>query len=502
MRSKKALLSFITTLIFQIVSAVCGLIVPQLFISHYGSEVNGLVSSINQFLNYITFFEAGLSGVIMAQLYRPIAENNIREINGILGNAHNFFNKIALSYVLYVVVLTVAYPNIVNVSFSTRYVSALILILSISLLFQYLFGIVNNIYLQANQQAYIISIVQTVVVLLNAIITFLCIQLSMSIHALKAFTVLAAIINPLALWAYVKLKHREIKPIKGNSKNIKQRWDALCHHICYFVQNNIDIMLLTFLDLKLVSVYYVYHMITQMIRRVFDTFMSAYRSVFGDLFARKEYHHLQKVFSNLEFLVYTLAAILFTSLSYAIIPFVELYTENVNDVNYIQPLFAGILIFAELFYIIRVPYHIYVNATGRFKETRNASIIEALLNVVISSITLYSFGLVGVALGTCISCLYRTIYYVFYLSNTELELSRTKVLKRCLVNAGSAIICIAIFNALSLKSQDYISWFFNGVCYFIISTIIILSSNIIFFKDDAMFFKDKLITTILKKRLS
>ena len=40
----------------------------------YGSDVNGLVSSITQFLGYIALVEGGVGGVIRAALYKPLAK--------------------------------------------------------------------------------------------------------------------------------------------------------------------------------------------------------------------------------------------------------------------------------------------------------------------------------------------------------------------------------------------------------------------------------------------
>ena len=37
----------------------------------FDSDVNGLVSSLNQFLSYVSLIEGGLTGVVSANLYKP-----------------------------------------------------------------------------------------------------------------------------------------------------------------------------------------------------------------------------------------------------------------------------------------------------------------------------------------------------------------------------------------------------------------------------------------------
>ena len=42
-----------SSLAFQVVTVICGFILPRLILKYYGSETNGLVSSIQQFLQII-----------------------------------------------------------------------------------------------------------------------------------------------------------------------------------------------------------------------------------------------------------------------------------------------------------------------------------------------------------------------------------------------------------------------------------------------------------------
>ena len=48
MKNKITLLNIISNFTLQIVSILSGFIVPKLILSYFGSEVNGLISSISQ----------------------------------------------------------------------------------------------------------------------------------------------------------------------------------------------------------------------------------------------------------------------------------------------------------------------------------------------------------------------------------------------------------------------------------------------------------------------
>lgn len=53
MRGKKLIKNIAFTLIYQIIAIVVGVIIPKAIIHNYGSDVNGLINSIAQFLAYI-----------------------------------------------------------------------------------------------------------------------------------------------------------------------------------------------------------------------------------------------------------------------------------------------------------------------------------------------------------------------------------------------------------------------------------------------------------------
>lgn len=499
MRTKKTIINFIAALFLQVVTGISGLIVPRLFIGAYGSEVNGMISSINQFLSYITFFEAGLSGVILSQLYRPLANDDYNSVNNILADARNFFNKIATAYIVYVAALIIIYPHIVESDKSTIYISTLVAILSISLLFQYLFGIVNSIFLQARQEGYIYSFLQSIVVVLNAVVVIVCTHLNTSVHYLKTLAVFVSIISPLGLMIYVKIAYKQIDmSVKGNSKNIKQRWDGMIHHICYYVQSNIDIMLLTFVNLKLVSVYSVYYMVTYTLRKIFETFLTSFRSAMGDLYARGEIDRTKQIFSMLEYIMYTLTVIIYTSVGFSIIPFIKLYTKGITDANYVNLPFAIMLILAEVFYTIRIPYHTMVNCTGCFKETRGMAIQEAAINAIVSIALVFKFGIIGVAIGTAASCLFRTIRYYIFFTKHILYLDMKKIIKRVGVSLLCAFFCIVIFMKLDFEADNFSVWGIHGVIYVTLAVLITVPISALFFREDFRFLLSKL-KGIIKK---
>ena len=90
-RSKKFMYNSITTALLQVVTMVAGFVTPRFMLTAYGSEINGLVSSILQFISYFNLVEAGLSSAAVYSLYKPIADKDHDKINRIVTAAKHFY---------------------------------------------------------------------------------------------------------------------------------------------------------------------------------------------------------------------------------------------------------------------------------------------------------------------------------------------------------------------------------------------------------------------------
>lgn len=66
-----------------------------MILESFGSDVNGLVNSITQFLGVITLLDLGVGAVVQSALYKPLAENDTDTISKIYVSANKFFRRLA-----------------------------------------------------------------------------------------------------------------------------------------------------------------------------------------------------------------------------------------------------------------------------------------------------------------------------------------------------------------------------------------------------------------------
>ena len=93
-RKKAFLLNSFSGLLRQLISLICGFVMTKLILDFYGSSMNGLVSSITQFLGFISFLEMGIGPVIQSNLYRPLAEKKDVDISKIIKSSETFLKHI------------------------------------------------------------------------------------------------------------------------------------------------------------------------------------------------------------------------------------------------------------------------------------------------------------------------------------------------------------------------------------------------------------------------
>lgn len=485
MRSKKAFYNIITSLVLQIIILICGFIVPKLIIRKFGSDVNGLTSSINQFLSYITLLESGIGPVVRSALYKPIAKKDNQEIKNILRASERFFRVIAIIFLVYLIALSLIYPFIVISEFSYLYTMSLVLIISMSIFCEYYFGMAYRLFLQASGETYIISAIQIVTYILNVIFIVVLIKLNVSIQIVKLVSCLTFVLRPIIQNIYVKKKYHINLKDASNDYKLEQKWNGLAQHIAAVIHNSTDITVLTiFSKLTEVSVYSVYHMVVKGIKSITTAFTNSIDSSFGDMIARDENDNLNKSFKVYELFYYTIATILYSCTIVLIIPFISVYTKDIADTNYIRPLFGYLIVISEFIYAIRLPYSLLTLAAGHFQQTKKGAYLEAILNIVISVVLVVKFGLIGVALGTLISILVRTIEFIYHANKYILKRSIKNTIKIISIMILEFIVIILISNVLSFITIDsYVSWFLYAICLFLVTCFIVVTTNYLIYKD-------------------
>ena len=483
-RSQHLRWNTISSLIFQTTAIICGFILPRLILRQYGSRVNGLVNSIAQFLRVIAFLELGVGAVVQSALYKPLADKDEVKTSEIIRSAGKFFSMIAVILLAYIAVLMAVYPLIVSGAFGRVYTATLILAIGVSSFAQYYFGVVDCLLLSADQRGYIQYTAQTLTLILNTSACAALIKLGASIHWVKLTTSCIYLMRPVFLRLYVNRHYKLNRRIEYTREPIRQKWNGIAQHVASVVLDQTDVIVLTsFSTLSNVSVYSVYHLVIYGVKNLFLSLTSGFQSLMGEMLAKEERRELYEFFGWTEWLLHTGTVLLFGCASVLVVPFARVYTYGVTDANYIVPLFAVLITLAHAGHCLRLPYNILILAAGHYRQTQSNYIIAAVMNIVISVLTVRAWGLVGVAIGTLCAMFYQTVWMAIYDAKNILNCSMREFIKHSAVDTVVFLTAFLVTYRLPLCAVTYASWFKLAITDFIIWAVIVAAVNCIAYRE-------------------
>lgn len=483
----------ISPLIYQVITIICGFILPRLILSHFGTEINGLVNSISQFLGVISFLELGVGAVVQSSLYKPLADNDNINVSKVIASADIFFRKLGYILAIYVGVMLFYYPYLVKQSFGFMFTATLILAISIRSFAQYFFGIVNRLLLMADQKAYIQYIAQTVAIIINTIACYVLIAFDCSVQVVYGMTSLIFFLQPYAIHLYIKKYYALDRKVHYDVEPIKQKWNGVAQHVAAVILSGSDTVVLTiFSTLANVSIYAIYFLPMSGARLVIMSMISGIEALIGNLWAKQDLKELRKVFAWTEWLIHTGTTLIFTLTAVLIVPFVQAYTHGVSDANYIQPLFGILLVAANSGHCLRLPYNIMILAAGHYKQTQHNYIIAAVINIVISIIGVKQFGLIGVTLGTMAAMVYQTVWMAWYNSKNFIQWPMRNFFKQMAVNVVSALSIFTVNGYFNMTGVSYLGWVVLAIKATVCGVFVVFLINYIFYKEFVLKITDKI----------
>ena len=497
MRGRKAAINSAFMLIEEGVAVICGFILPRLILKYFGSQYNGLTTSITLFLAGAVLLRSGIGGATRAALYKPLAEKDWTRFSGIVKATDLFMKRIALILAAVIFVFGAIYPLFVRNEFGWFFTFTLFLIIGASSFAESFFGITYMIVLQADQKVWVSNAMRAVCFILNTAVAAFVIINGGGIHAVKLVSATVFVLYPIAISLYVKKRYPIDKSVAPDMSAISQRWDAFWQQVALYVTNGAPMMILTFFSNMLeASVFAVYNMVSQGLLRVVLTVTHGLESAFGNMIAKKEYSTLATNVRVIETLSQTVCAVVYTCAILLIVDFVRIYTKGVEDVDYIRVGFAYVLMIGQYFNGVRLPYQLVVQAAGHYKQTRNASILEPILNIIVSTALVFRFGVLGVAIGTLVATVYRTLQYSIHMSRHIVKRSVWLVGLRTALSAGEFMVVWGIMSAIDHFSPEgallwlrapsgYLQWTCKAFVVGGVSVVVVALGTALFYREDA-----------------
>lgn len=483
-RTRNFLYNSLTAALLQIVTVAAGFIIPRIILVHYGSDINGLVTSITQFIAYFNLVEAGLAGAAVYALYKPLADNDYKSINAVLSATRRFYILSGYIFVALTLGLALIYPAFVKTAdLSPVGVGILVLILGVSGAMDFFTMAKYRALLTADQKLYVLSLASIVAIILNTVIITVLAYWGASIVVLRLVALLSVFARSLIFSIYVKLKYPYIDyKEKPDNEALNKRWDALYLQILGSVHSGAPVIIATvFTTLPMISVYAIFNMVVGGVSGIVGIFTSGLSASFGDVIMRNEQKVLQKAYQEFELMYYALITWAFSCTMILIMPFMKLYTAGITDVNYNLPLIGMLFTINGLLYSLETPQGMLVISAGLYKETRRQTIIQGLIAVVGGVIFVQFWGLAGILLGSIVSNIYRAIDLLFYIPRKVTNLRVRSTFYRWIrIFICFGLICLPFVSYIQIDCSSFLEWTGWAVITAIYALLVVVIINYIF----------------------
>lgn len=457
----------------QIVNLFVGIFLPRFFLERYGSEINGIVSTINSFTSYFMYLEAGLGLTLIHSLLKPLTEQNTEQISGILSYSKQRYQKISCVYFVLVILISVLFPLMRPVSDLGKIeFFCLVLVIGTYGALDFYSMAKYRVLLTADQREYIISGAMIIAQLLRVIFVLALLQFNVSIVYLKAVPVFTLIIRSILLKAYVKRQYPSIifsAPPTPVESDVRNRWDALLLQISIATSMSLPALIVSqILGYKEASVYAVYSLVISAVIQCVSALSSGVSPLMGKKLAcEQEVGGFYDVYEHGVAIVIT---IVFSVTAIMFAPFIDMYTEVTNDVRYSYPFYGLLFSVWGALYSYRIPITALINASALYRENRGTNIVNLVIQLVFGWLLTWKCGILGLLFVMIFAALHRNIAMGFVNSK---EILGNSMIKSIVKQVLSVLLIVISYYLGSLAIHHIEMTVLNWIVVAIIVTICI-----------------------------
>ena len=500
-------LNMATYALLQIVNMLVGIFLPRLFLAAYGSEINGIISTVNSFVSYFSYLEAGLGLTLIHSLFKPLANQDTDKINGVLSYSNKQYKNISYIYFALVVALSLIFPLIKGSDAlgSFEFISLVFVIGAYGAVDFYTMA-KYRVLLTADRKEYIISGAMIIAQLIRFVFVWLLLSFKLSVVLVKIVPIITLLVRSIILKLYVKKYYKEVDFSAIACENIpasKHRWDALLLQISITTSISLPTIIVSqVLGYKEANVYAIYSLIASSMISIVSSLSSGVSPMLGRNIAMNQ--SINKIYDMYDFIVTVTLSVVFSTMSVMTISFVRIYTNVVSDVNYIYPIYALLFSLFGALYSYRIPITAVINAAAIYRENRINNIINLLIQLVLGIACTLIFGIPGLLVALILSSVHRNISLTTINNKVLLKGNIYKSVVRQLVMILTITASFLIGNYIfSINDINFIQWIAIAIltviieCFLclLIYTVIDINNS----KEAFSFIKSK-IKSLLKNR--
>lgn len=504
MKFKRSIKNISMAVIYQIIYLGLAIMIPRLVITGYGSEVNGLLSTIGNIYSYLALIETGIGTVAIQALYKPVVEEDRKRINQILSATRKYYRKFTVFYFVAMIIASFVFPFLYAGEITYWTIVGVMLFQGMASVLDYWLRAAYGALLSAEGKNYVSNRISMLTTILTNVVKIVLVSRLVNIVILQASYFVITMISITAYLLYFKINYKWInfdeEPDMGA---LSERNSMIIHQITSLVTNNTDtIVISTFCGLKYASVYAIYNLIFGQMSSMFSIIFNSVSFTLGQTFNENKERYIKlhdtykSCYCATVFAIYSIGYIL-------ILPFIQIYTRGVTDINYVDTWVPLLFAVNNLLWNCRQTENNLIYVAGYIKKTVTRNIAESVINIVMSLILVHFLGIYGVLLGTTTAFLYRTNDVMVYVNHKILNRSSLRSYLTIVTNFIIFWVIVLIGRYcnkfLMLRISNYFDFIIYGIIVSIPALVVFYLINFATNKTARIFLKEIVETHIIRR---
>lgn len=451
------------------------------FIEFWGPELLGLNSLAKSLLQFLNLAELGISTAIGFSLYKPLFEKDQKTINEIISLQAYFYRWIFYFILAASAILMAFFPLIfADSGVPLYYAYATYIALAVAVLLSYRVNY-RQIIFTADQKQYVSTFLfqggRVVKSALQLGVLFLCVP-AYGYWIWLGMEVLVAIISSVGLELAVRKQYPRLVASPALGKQVRKQYPAIItstkqvffHRFGGFALSQSSVVVIyAYATLTDVTIFDNYNFIVMGLVLMWGTLFGGSTASVGNLIAEQP-AKVQPLYWELFAFKTWLCGIVVCATMFMAQPFITLWVGSA----YIMPKMALVWLMGSLFIrLFRDSTDVFLYAFGLYKDI-GAPIVEAALNIGLSVLFGYYWGLPGIMAGVFVSLfLVVFLWKPFFLFREKMNQSPAVYFKRAALSLS--LVAVSILATYYLKNllpinptASYAQWMLYGICIVLI----------------------------------
>lgn len=478
-RTHKSIKNSLVALAYYAVGLVLSFFSRKIFLDYLGTEVLGLNTTAQNLLQFLNLAELGIGSAVGFSLYKPLRENDQVTVNEIVSLQGIVYKKIGVFILIGSMILMAFFPLIFKkMELPLWYAFASFGVLLFSSLLGY-FVNYKQVLLTSSQKNYKVQYSYTSINLIKIVFQMMAIYYFSNGYVWWLILEgLFAMVASITLHLTTIKEFPALKEVKSSYKELRSKYGYLItkikqlffHKIAGFaLTQSSPLIIYALIDLTIVAIYGNYILIIAGIQKIVFAMFNGMDAGVGNLVVEGNNEKIRNVFLELFSIRFVIAAVLSFGFYLMATPFTIIWVGS----DYLLPQSTLLLLSGSLFIMLeRFTVDTFINAYGIYGDIW-APIVETVLNIGLSILFGFYYGLNGIIIGVIISqVLIIIIWKPIYLILKRMRNFGTLYTKNFIVH-----LFIGLFLALLivlLKNRIDVSFMTNPMALIILEAFLTL----------------------------